>query len=179
MDLVLCHRTADFDTLGAAVGVVRLQPGTRIVLCGGAHPAVRNFLALYRDEYPLIERRAVNVEELRSITVVDAQQRDLLGKAEEWLDRPHLEVMVIDHHLQVDRDIKADRVELEPVGATTTLIVEKLQQHQLQLSVSEATVMALGIHVDTGSLTYDHTTVRDAAALTWLMGTGGKPTGDR
>lgn len=172
MDLVLCHRTADFDTLGAAVGIVRLQPGTRIVLCGGAHPAVRNFLALYRNEYPLIECRAVNADKLRSITVVDAQKRELLGNAAEWLEQPDLRVVVIDHHLDVTCDIGADRVELEPVGATTTLIAEKLQKQQLQLSVSEATVMALGIHVDTGSLTYDHTTVRDAAALTWLMDQG-------
>ncbi|PSB22673.1 poly(A) polymerase [filamentous cyanobacterium CCP2] len=40
------------------------------------------------------------------------------------------------------------------------------------LTSAEATVMALGIHVDTGSLTYDHATVRDAAALTWLMAQG-------
>jgi tRNA nucleotidyltransferase (CCA-adding enzyme) len=32
--------------------------------------------------------------------------------------------------------------------------------------------MALGIHVDTGSLTYHHTTVRDAHALAWLMEQG-------
>jgi nanoRNase/pAp phosphatase (c-di-AMP/oligoRNAs hydrolase) len=36
MDLVLCHTTADFDTLGAAVGLTRLLPGARIVLTGGA-----------------------------------------------------------------------------------------------------------------------------------------------
>ena len=62
MNLVLCHTTADFDTLGAAVGVTRLHPGTRIVLAGGCHPTVQNFLALHRDEYQLIERRAVNID---------------------------------------------------------------------------------------------------------------------
>jgi tRNA nucleotidyltransferase (CCA-adding enzyme) len=55
------------------------------------------------------------------------------------------------------------------VGATTTLIVEQLQQTSMALTTAEATVMALGIHVDTGSLTYDQTTARDAAALAWLM----------
>ncbi|HEY9616695.1 MAG TPA: hypothetical protein V6C64_07640, partial [Microcoleaceae cyanobacterium] len=59
MDLILCHTTADFDTLGAAIGLTRLQPGARIVLAGGAHPAVRDFLALHRDEYALFERRSV------------------------------------------------------------------------------------------------------------------------
>ncbi|HEY9851701.1 MAG TPA: CBS domain-containing protein, partial [Leptolyngbyaceae cyanobacterium] len=40
------------------------------------------------------------------------------------------------------------------------------------LTPVEATVMALGIHVDTGSLTFEHTTPRDAAALAWLMAQG-------
>jgi tRNA nucleotidyltransferase (CCA-adding enzyme) len=172
MDLVLCHRTADFDTLGAAVGLARLQPGTRIVLSGGSHPAVRDFLALYRDEYPLIERRSVNPEQIRSLTVVDTQQRDLLGKTAEWLDQPELDIVIYDHHLEVERDIPATQVRVEAVGATTTLMVEQLQAKQVELTVAEATAMALGIHVDTGSLTYDHTTVRDAAALTWLMAQG-------
>ena len=32
--------------------------------------------------------------------------------------------------------------------------------------------MALGIHVDTGSLTYEGATPRDALALSWLMANG-------
>ncbi len=172
MDVVLCHRTADFDTLGAAVGVARLRPGTRIVLCGGAGPAVREFLALYRDEYPLIERRSVSVETLRTLTIVDVQQRELLDKAAEWLEIPDIPITIYDHHLQVESDIPAGHFELEPVGATTTILVEKLQAQEAPISVADATVMALGIHVDTGSLTYDRSTPRDAAALAWLMSQG-------
>lgn len=175
MDLVLCHVTADFDTLGAAVGVARLQPGTRIVLAGGAHPAVRDFLALYRDEYPLLERRSVNGDQIRSITVVDAQRRDRLGKAAEWLDQTKVSIQIYDHHLEAERDIPATQVQVAEVGAATTLIVEQLQAQDVDLTPAEATVMALGIHVDTGSLTYDHATVRDGAALTWLMAQGAKP----
>jgi tRNA nucleotidyltransferase (CCA-adding enzyme) len=172
MDVVLCHRTADFDVLGAAVGCTRLNPGTRIVLCGGTHPAVRDFLALYRDEYPLIEQRSVSPAQLRTITVVDTQRRELLGAAAEWLDLPQVEIHLYDHHIQAERDIPAQSVQIEAVGSTTTLMVEHLRGQSLTLSLAEATVMALGIHVDTGSLTYDHATPRDAAALTWLMEQG-------
>lgn len=175
MDLVLCHTTADFDTLGAAVGVTRLQPGARIVLTGGAHPTVREFLALHRDEYALIERRSVKAEQIRSITVVDTQWRDRLGKAAEWLDLPEVEVALYDHHPDGRGDIAAQQVQVEAVGSTTTLIAEQLQTHNITLNPIEATVMALGVHVDTGSLTFDHTTVRDAAALTWLMQQGASP----
>lgn len=172
MDVILCHTTADFDTLGAAVGLTRLRPGARVVLTGGAHPAVKDFLALHRDEYPLIERRAVPVDQIRSLIVVDTQWRDRLGKAAEWLDLPNIALTVYDHHLENGGDLPPAEHHIEPIGATTTLIVEQLQQRQITVTPVEATVMALGIHVDTGSLTFDHTTVRDAAALTWLMQQG-------
>ncbi|MEG3987345.1 CBS domain-containing protein [Microcoleus sp. S28C3] len=179
MDLVLCHTTADFDALGAAVGLCVLRPGSRIVLTGGSHPTVRDFLALHRDEYPLIERRSVNPQQIRSITIVDASQRDRLGKAAEWLDLPHLsEIAVFDHHLEAHSDIPATVTQIEAVGASTTLIVEKLKNQAensdtpFRLLPSEATVMALGIHVDTGSLTFEGATARDAIALAWLMEQG-------
>lgn len=173
MDLILCHTTADFDSLGAAVGLTRLLPGAHIVLSGGSHPAVRDFLALHRDEYALIERRAVNWEQIRTLTVVDTQKRSRLDGAAQWLDLPQVEkIIVYDHHLNIPSDIPATQTHIAAVGATTTLIVEQLQQLQVSLTPAEATVMALGIHVDTGSLTFESSTARDALALAWLMQQG-------
>ncbi len=173
MNLILCHTTADFDTLGAAVGLTRLIEGSKIVLPGGSHPTVKDFLALHRDEYPLIERRSVITEDIRCLAVVDTQQRERLGKAAEWFDLPHLEkVIVYDHHLEQTLDIPATESHIHPVGAVTTLVVQELQLREISLTTTEATVMALGIHVDTGSLTYSHTTPEDALALAWLMQQG-------
>ncbi len=173
MDLILCHTTADFDALGAAVGLTRLLPGSKIVLTGGTHPPVRDFLALHRDEYQLIERRSVNPDNIRSLTVVDTQQRDRLGRAAEWLDLPHIqEIIVYDHHLGQEPDFPTTQLSVAAVGATTTLITEQLQQQQISLTPAESTVMALGIHVDTGSLSFDQSTPRDALALAWLMQQG-------
>lgn len=172
MDLVLCHTTADFDTLGAAVGIARLQPGTRIVLAGGCHPTVSRFLALYRDQYPLIERRAVMLDQVASITVVDTQQRERLGPVAPWLEQVRDrggDITLYDHHLSAPGNIPARHCHVEPVGAATTLVAEQLQHQNLLPTPAEATVMALGIHVDTGSLTFEHTTPRDASALAWLM----------
>lgn len=173
MDLILCHTTADFDALGAAVGLTCLKPGTKIVLTGGAHPPVRDFLALHRDEYHLIERRSVNPEQIRSLMVVDTQKRDRLGKAAIWFDLPNIqEIIVYDHHFGQEGDIPTTQLYLDEVGATTTLMVEELQKNNISLNSAQATVMALGIHVDTGSLTYKQSTARDALALAWLMEQG-------
>ncbi|MGG6239280.1 CBS domain-containing protein [Nodosilinea sp. AN01ver1] len=180
MDLVLCHTTADFDTLGAAVGLTRLQPGRRIVLTGGSHPTVQRFLALHRDEYPLIERRAVDPSQIRHLTLVDAQQPERFGPAADWITQAaknQVPIAVYDHHPAAEKTDKtavvaAQERTIEAVGAATTLVVEVLQQQEIEPTVAEATVMALGIHVDTGSLLYETATARDAAALAWLMGHG-------
>lgn len=173
MDVILCHQTVDFDALGAAIALSCLRVGSRVVLTGGAHPGVKRFLALYRGEFPLMDMRSVHVDQLRTIMVVDNQQRQRLGKAQAWFDAPQVQhIEIYDHHLDQARDIPATYVEIEAVGATTTLIVEKLRQRGIELDPYTATVMALGIHVDTGSLTFDQTTVRDAQALAWLMGQG-------
>ncbi|MEO0685122.1 MAG: CBS domain-containing protein, partial [Cyanobacteria bacterium J06649_11] len=167
------HTTADFDTLGAAVGLTRLIEGSKVVLPGGSHPTVKDFLALHKDEYPIIERRAVVTEDIRCLAVVDTQQRERLGKAHEWFDLPQIQkIIVYDHHLEQTLDIPATESHIYPVGAVTTLVVQELQKQNISLTPTEATVMALGIHVDTGSLTYDHTTPEDALALAWLMQQG-------
>lgn len=172
LDLILCHTTADFDALGAAVGLSLLKPGAKIVLPGGAHPTVSEFLALHRDELALIERRSVTPEHLRSIVVVDATRRDRVGRGAEWLDLPQVKVELYDHHPESETDIPVTHKVTDAVGATTTLIVEKLQAAGIQPNPLQATVMALGIHVDTGSLRFEQTTPRDAQALAWLLSQG-------
>ncbi|MGK7885227.1 MAG: CBS domain-containing protein [Crocosphaera sp.] len=173
MDLILCHQTVDFDALGAAVGLSRLRVGSRIVLSGGAHPKVKDFLALHRDEIALIELRSVNPKQIRHLIVVDNQQLNRLGKAAEWFSLPQIKsVELYDHHLNSKSDIPATFQQIEAVGASTTLIVEKMQQEKINPNPIEATIMGLGIHVDTGSLTFPQSTVRDAKALAWLMEMG-------
>ena len=173
MDLILCHQTADFDSLGAAIGLSLLNKGAKIVLTGGSHTTVGDFLALHRDEFPLIELRSVSLDKIRSLYVPDTQKRDRLGKAATWFDLSHVNnIEIYDHHVDVDSDIPATKTHIAEVGAITTVVVELLQQKHIMPTAFEATAMALGIHVDTGSLTYDQTTSRDAKALAWLMEQG-------
>lgn len=173
MDLILCHQTADFDALGAAVGLSLLKKGAKIVLTGGAHPAVKEFLALHRDEFSLIELRSVNPNNIRSLYIPDTQKRDRLGKVATWFDLPNItKIEIYDHHLDLESDIPATKINIEELGAITTGIVELLQKETVKPTAFEATAMALGIHVDTGSLTYDQSTARDAKALAWLMENG-------
>ncbi|MEO1005900.1 MAG: CBS domain-containing protein [Cyanobacteria bacterium J06638_38] len=170
MDIILCHQTVDFDALGSAIALSRLKSGAKIVLTGGAHPAVKNFLALYRDEFDFAEMRSITPEVIATIYIVDTQKSDRLGAAAKWLTLPNVQrIEVFDHHLDLLSDIPVTELHTEAVGAITTYMVELLQQQNIDLTPFEATAMALGIHVDTGSLTFDQTTARDARAIAWLM----------
>ncbi|WP_287152729.1 CBS domain-containing protein, partial [Candidatus Solincola tengchongensis] len=60
----------------------------------------------------------------------------------------------------------------EYLGATTTVLVRIIQRQKIPVSPFEATLFALGIHEDTGSLTYAGTTPEDAEALAFLMRRG-------
>ena len=173
MDIILCHQTVDFDALGSAIGLSRLKPGTKIVLTGGAHPTVKNFLALYRDEFAFAEMRSINPEAIATINITDTQKSDRLGAAAAWLKLPNVEkIEIYDHHVDLKSDITVTTIHTEAVGAITTYIAELLQAGGIKLTTFEATAMALGIHVDTGSLTFEQTTPRDAKAIAWLMEQG-------
>ena len=54
-------------------------------------------------------------------------------------------------------------------GALTTTLVGILVEREVAVTPVEATAFALGIHEDTGSLTYPSSTQRDAEALAWCL----------
>ncbi|MBN1135355.1 MAG: CBS domain-containing protein, partial [Anaerolineae bacterium] len=81
-------------------------------------------------------------------------------------------VQIIDHH-PLSRELSANwTFSGGQVGATTTLLLERIIAARLPLTPIEATLLALGIYEDTGSLTYPTTTVRDLRCATWLLEQG-------
>jgi len=174
---VLTHCTADFDSLAAAVGLARWRdhqessPGcTAVVMPQGANPTVQHFLALHKNFYPIQPRRNIEPQNLNFLAVVDGQRRDRFGSCAEWLDVcPKVEIY--DHHVDQTSDIAGKQI-IQPVGSVTTLIVEMLMKDDVKVSDKDATLLALGIHSDTGSLVYECTTERDVQALAYCLRMG-------
>lgn len=140
--------------------------------CGGC--SVKRFLALHRQLYQIVDPKAVDPERLRWVGVVDTVRKDRLGVAAEWPAMAE-EVCVFDHHVGRVCDItnpKKIEITIDAVGAVATLICERLKAANHSMTPAEATLLALAIHSDTGSLTFEHTTSRDAAMLSWLMSHG-------
>lgn len=181
LDIVLCHATADFDSLAAAVGLAKLRgPQCRVVIPAGVHDAVRRYLSLHKSFFPFLDPKAVDPQRLRWVGVVDANESKRLGPtAAAWLEHAQ-SVTVMDHHQDAEKgdiitNARPGQASLiyAPVGAVSTLVVEQLiTRPDLALSQAESTLLALAIHTDTGSLTYENTTPRDASALAWLLAQG-------
>eukprot|EP00903_Cladosiphon_okamuranus_P008796 g8425.t1 len=181
-NVVLTHLSADFDSLAAAVGVAKLwnmddpEVPTYVVLPRGAHPSVSKFLALHLEVFPILGLELLDPTGACKVGVCDAQTRDRVGPASELLDQAEV-VHVYDHHIDKDSDIVDAVLHIEHVGAATTMVTEMIRAalertDGIRLTEAESTLLALGIHADTGSLTYDSATARDAAALAWLMTQG-------
>eukprot|EP00566_Odontella_aurita_P003076 CAMPEP_0113582782 /NCGR_PEP_ID=MMETSP0015_2-20120614/32121_1 /TAXON_ID=2838 /ORGANISM="Odontella" /LENGTH=997 /DNA_ID=CAMNT_0000487523 /DNA_START=309 /DNA_END=3302 /DNA_ORIENTATION=- /assembly_acc=CAM_ASM_000160 len=151
---------------------------TFVVLPRGAHPDVQRFLALHKHLFPIKSLRSLptDLSGLNRLGLVDAQRRDRVGPAEHLLgfaDR----VTIVDHHIDAESDIpEATDFVVDKVGSVSTMIVERLRDSGTEITEAEATLLALGIHADTGSLCFDSSTPRDAQALAWVMAQGASQT---
>jgi len=165
--LILTHPNADFDAAAASLAAHKLYPDAVPVLPDRLNRNVHHFLSLYRSGLPFVfqsEFRAPN--DVTRIILVDTQRLPGISGI-----KKNVPVEIIDHHQPFSRDdLKPHETFLsEEVGAATTILVERIQQQNIPLTTLEATLLALGIYEDTGSLAYGTTTPRDIRAAAWLL----------
>lgn len=165
MEVILTHEHADFDAVASMVGLARLVPGAVPVLPMAVNANVRDFITLYGRQLPLRRRDEVGRGPVTHAWVVDTgHPASIRGMA---ADTPRT---VIDHHVAAEPGGRAGADDdVQAVGATATLIVERQRAAGITPPPVEATLLLLGIHEDTGSLTYAGTTPRDLRAAAWLL----------
>ncbi|MBC6938075.1 MAG: CBS domain-containing protein [Chloroflexi bacterium] len=164
MEFIVTHENADFDAIAAALAAHKLYPEAIPVLPERLNQNVARFVTLYQNGLPFVRQRDVRAGSARKLIVVDTQRPiQLRGQP------PDTPTHMIDHH-PLARDLQPHQTfKFEPVGATTTLLVEQIREQHIPLNPLEATLLALGIYEDTGSLVYGTTTPRDLRAATWLL----------
>jgi len=163
MLLIMTHEKTDFDALASQLAAHKLYPQGTPLLSRELNRNVQQFLNLYWDALPFVRMDEWQRQRVEEVILVDTHN---LNSVRGLVKDPG--VRVIDHH--TDREQRPHwTYHVAAVGATTTLLVERVQQAGLALSVEEATLLLLGIYEDTGSLTYDTTTARDARAAAWLL----------
>ena len=173
MEIITSHTNADFDALASMVAAKKLYPTAKLVFPGSQEKSIRDFFlesAFYSMETERL--RHVDVGSITRLIIVDNRNASRLGKLAEALKRPGLSVHIYDHHPVAAGDARGEVEVVEEVGATTTIMVELLQKKGIPITSLEATIFALGIYEETGSLTFVSTTRRDAEAAAWLISQG-------
>ena len=167
MRIILTHEQADFDALASLLAGYLLDEGALPVLPHRLNRNVRAFVTIYGAELPFIEQRDLPAEPVEAICLVDTQSMITVKGI-----TADTQVQIVDHHPNRGNIPSHWNLTCDLTGATTTLLVEGIQEGNGRLSVVYATLLLLGIYEDTGTLTYSRTTPRDLKAAAFLLERG-------
>ena len=174
-ELIATHTNTDFDAFAAMVAAHKLYPEAQISLGGAVNRNVREFQALYADAIPVVDPADVDRDSVRRLILVDTVHANRLGDLGDLCGREGVQVVAFDHHAHPDDlpdYLDPDALVSSDDGSLVTLLVRIIAERGIPVTPFEATVFALGIHEDTGSLTFATTTTRDAEALAYCMRAG-------
>jgi tRNA nucleotidyltransferase (CCA-adding enzyme) len=172
VQVVVGHANPDFDAYAATIAAMKLYPGAQGVYLGSQNRNVREFHGLHQDLLDFVELRNLDIEAIDRLVMVDTREPSRIGELGDVARDPAVEVVVYDHHPPSDDDIEDAEDRSMETGATTSILVHEIMERGVELTPLEATALLLGIHEDTGSLTYPNSTPYDAEAATYLMGVG-------
>lgn len=176
-EVIVTHANTDFDGFAATVAAAKLYSEAKICFPGSLNRNVREFFNLHADEIDTVESSMVDFDKVRRLIIVDTIHCGRLGEFERICPFSNVEVIVFDHHrlgATAERPafVSEENYVLGEDGSLVTTMLKVIHDRGVEVSPLEATIFALGIHEDTGSLTYPTTTPRDAEALALCMRLG-------
>ncbi|NOZ72129.1 MAG: CBS domain-containing protein [Chloroflexi bacterium] len=167
MEVILTHEHADFDALASLLAASKLFPQAIPVLPRKLNRNLRDFLVLYRGVLPFVRAEELPKRRVEQAIFVDTQTAQAVRGMTH-----NTPIRIIDHH-SCERELPPHyHYWGEPVGATTTLLLEQLISRGINITPIEATLLLLGIYEDTGTLLYASTTPRDLRCAAWLLDRG-------
>ncbi|MGI6142985.1 MAG: DHH family phosphoesterase [bacterium] len=180
--LVMGHRVADLDSIGAAAGMVRAARtlGKQVfIVLEDINPAVEKMVAYLAEQEDFRGVFINEVEALRVVTggtllvVLDTHKPSLVA-VPALLERTN-KVVVIDHHRRGEEFIAEPiLVYLETYASSASELVTELLQYlgdNVELTPGEATALLAGIAVDTKNFSYQ-AGVRTFEAAAFLRRSG-------
>jgi len=174
VQIITTHLGADFDALGAAMGMRLLVPEARLVFPGSQEVAVRRFLAAERIALPEVRVRELRRGTIDHAVVVDCSSYRRLGEVGELIAAAGCPVQVVDHHQDPADLIPGAALLTADVASTCTVVARELQRRGVEPDVLTASLLLLGVYEDTGGLTYVDTTAADLEAAAWLLAHGAR-----
>ena len=178
MEVIVTHDVSDFDGIAASIAALKLYPQARMLRRRIWPRQVRAFVECHGGRFVFQPLSEVELDAVTRLILVDVRRRSRLEPDfDSVLARadggdPGLSLHIYDHHPDSEDDLHGEVEVVEPIGAVTTAFTETFRERDIVVDPLEATLMALGIYSDTGNLTYDVTTARDADAVAWLLRQG-------
>lgn len=172
MEIITTHINADFDALASMVAAKKYYPGALLVFPGSPEKSVKDFISVSKLELNIKKEKDINIEKVSRLIIVDNRKSGRISNFSKIIGKKGLAVHIFDHHPADPNDIKGEKEVIEPVGATTTIFVEMMRRDRSNILPAEATLLALGIYEETGSLLFPSTTVRDIEAAAYLLKRG-------
>jgi len=170
MKLITCHVNADFDSLASMIAAQKLYPDAVMAFPGSQEKNVRRFISeTLQYHYTFSKAKDIDLTTVDTLILIDTRSRERIGDFAKCLENPRLSLHLYDHHPDQPNCLQGDVEYISQVGATTTIFCQIFQDKKLPISPEEATIFALGIYEDTGSLTYLTTTPEDLMAAAWLV----------
>ena len=173
MRLITTHQNADFDGLASMIAAQKLYPDAVLAFPGSQEKNVKNYISqnlLY--SYDFLKVKDIEATKVDTLILVDTRDSKRIGAFRTCLQNKPLTIHIYDHHPINAGDIQGDLEVIEDYGSTTTLLVQEIRRKKIPLTQEEATLFALGIYEDTGSLTHLTTTPADLIAAAWLIEQG-------
>lgn len=172
MEIITSHNALDFDGLASMVAASKLYPSATRVISGTLSKNVKRFIALYKDFLLMKMPREVDFANVSRMVVVDTANANRLGHLTKLAQRESIDYHIFDHHPAASDDLRGSLTRIEEVGAATTLLVEEIIERNIAITAFDATILALGIYEDTGSLLFPSTTPRDVSVVAYLLSKG-------
>lgn len=160
--LIFLEEGADLDALSSAYGVQILYSDAYLFKPTYLSKRASEVLSYFREKFRILEEVPQSFE----LVLVDSHNyEDYLQKFGSKVEK----IYIYDHHPSAPQNFEG---KIDMVGSCTTLLVEEIIQRGVDIDPESATILALGIYEDTGMLTYEGTTHRDAKAVEWLLKKG-------
>ena len=165
-------QSADFDSLAAMVAAKKLHKNAVMVFSGSVERNVRKYISIYGHMIEITPLRNIKIQDVNKLIIVDTRIKRRLGPLAKLINKKDVEIYIYDHHPTSENDIVGKYNHIEEVGATTTILLKKIKEQNIEITPAEATLFALGIYEDTGSLTFSTTTIDDVDSVSYLFKKG-------
>lgn len=170
MKLIVSHNKPDFDAL-ASLALARLvHPGAVAAVLGSLEGVMEAFVSLYRDVLELSPANDIEPDDVRELIVVDTSDPRRIAPFDALIGK--VPITLYDHHPRSDASIPAAKGLHQPVGATASLLTLLLKAKHIDIPAELASLALLGIHEDTGHLSYTLTKAEDYEAAAHLLRSG-------